>query len=150
VTPQKDNLASTKRHTRSHPDPDQVLIYSDPENLVTWRNIREHQTSSYSCNPYLEISPSIIHQNVESIYLTDIPEYFLYSLKSTPEHLIDLQISPLEFIQEVSSSHRPFLKILVPPLSFKSHNIILQNLMDALGGGRPGGNKPPPPTPINP
>jgi hypothetical protein len=30
------------------------------------------------------------------------------------------------------------LKILVPPLSFESHNIILKNIMVGLGGGRPG------------
>jgi hypothetical protein len=67
-------MASSRRHTRSHPDPDQVPIYSDPENLVTWRNIRERQTSFFSGNPYLEISPSVVHQNVESVDLTDIPE----------------------------------------------------------------------------
>ena len=64
--------------------------------------------------------------------------------------MIDIQNSPLEFIPEVSSSHQPFLKILVPPLSFESCNIILQNLMDGLGGGIPRGNQPPPPPPINP
>jgi hypothetical protein len=55
----------------------------------------------------------------------------------------------LEFSQEISSSFKPFLKILVVLLSFEAHNIILQNLMVFLGGGRPGGNQPPPPPPIN-
>jgi hypothetical protein len=63
--------------------------------------------------------------------------------------LIDLQNSPLEFYQEVSSSLRPFLKNLVTPLSFEANNLILQNLMDGLGGGRVWGNQPPPP-PLNP
>jgi hypothetical protein len=56
--------------------------------------------------------PSVVHQNVESINLTDISEDSLSSLKYTPDPLIDLENYPLEFILEVSSSHQPFLKFL--------------------------------------
>jgi hypothetical protein len=50
-TPHKDNLASTIRYIRSHLDPYQVPVYSDPKNIVTWRNIKERQISSFSGNP---------------------------------------------------------------------------------------------------
>jgi hypothetical protein len=49
-----------------------------------------------------------------------------------------MQDSPLELCQEVSSSLRPFLKYHVAPLSFEANSLILQNLMDGLGGGREG------------
>jgi hypothetical protein len=71
-TPQKDNLASARRYTKIHPDPDQVPVYSDLEKLVTWRNIREGQISFFSGKLNPEISPSTIHQSVESIDLIDI------------------------------------------------------------------------------
>jgi hypothetical protein len=80
--------------------------------------------------------------------MNDIPEDSHFAAKFPPELLIDLQNYALEFNQEVNSSHRPFLKIPLPPLSFEAHNIILKNLMVGLGGGRPKGNQPPPP-PIN-
>jgi hypothetical protein len=35
-------------------------------------------------------------------------------------------------------------------MSFEVNNIILQNIMDGLGGSICGGNKPPPPSPLNP
>jgi hypothetical protein len=116
---------------------------------VTWRNIKERQASFFLGDPYLEISPFVVHQNDESIDLTNIYEDSLFATNFPSKPLIDLQNSPLEFNQEVSSSNRPLLKIHIPPLSFEAHNIILQNLMDELGGGIPGGNKPPPPL-INP
>jgi hypothetical protein len=93
--PHKDNLASTRRYTKIHPYPDQVPVYSDPENLVTWRNIKELQTSSFSSNPNVEISPSILYQISKSVYLIDLPEDYLSALELPQEPLIDLHNSPL-------------------------------------------------------
>jgi hypothetical protein len=90
ATPQKENLASTRRYTRSNLDPSQIPVYSDPENLVTWRNIREHHISSSSGNPYLETSPSVVHKSIESIDLIDILVDSHSSSKFPPEPLIDL------------------------------------------------------------
>jgi len=84
VTPQHENLASAKRYTRSHPDLDQVLVYSYPEKLVTWRNIIECQISSFSSKLDPKIFPSTIYQSVESIDLIDVPEGSIFSSKFPP------------------------------------------------------------------
>jgi hypothetical protein len=142
-------MASNRRYTRRNPDPEHTPVYSDPEKLVTWRNLRERQISSPPGNPNLETSHFVVHVGSESLELVDIPVDSTSTTKLPPEPLIDLWNSPLGFYQEVSSSFKPFLKNPINPPSVESHNIILQNLMANLGGGRAGGNQPPPP-PLNP
>jgi len=81
TTPQKENMVSIRRHTRSNLNPKQVLVYSDPKNLVTWRNVRECQISSPLGNNYLETSPSSIHRSYEYVELVDIPLDIHFSSK---------------------------------------------------------------------
>jgi hypothetical protein len=116
---------------------------------MTWRNLRERQISSPPGNPNLGASHYVVHVGSEFLDLVDISVDSIYASKLPPEPLIYLWNSPLGFCQEVISSFKPFLKNPIIPPSVKAHNIILQNLMDNLGGGRVGGNQPPPP-PLNP
>jgi hypothetical protein len=103
-------MASNRRYTRRNPDLERTPVYSDPEKLVTWRNIRERQISPSSGNPNLETFPSVVRRGSEYFELIDIPVDSTSSTKLPPEPLIDLQNSPLGFCQEVSSSFNPFLK----------------------------------------
>jgi hypothetical protein len=65
-------MESNRRYTRSNPDPEHTPVYSDPEKLVTWRNIRERQISSPPGNPNLEASHSVVHVGSEYFELVDI------------------------------------------------------------------------------
>jgi hypothetical protein len=82
--------------------------------------------------------------------MIDIPLDSHSTLKLPQIPLMDLQSSPLEFPPEWNSSLIPSLKYHASPLYFEANNIIIQYLMDGLGGGRCGGNKTPPMPPLNP
>jgi len=68
------------------------------------------------------------------------------ALKIPHKTLMDLQI----YLQEGDSYLIPFFKYIASPLSFEANNIILQNLMAGLRGGRCGGNQSMPPPLVNP
>ena len=78
--------------------------------------MRERKTSFFSGNPYLEISPSIDHQNVESVDLTDIPKNDFSTSKFPP---VTFDISP-EFFFRIFSRSRffpsNFIEIPITPL----------------------------------
>jgi len=88
---QKEYMASKIIYTRRNPDPKHTLVYSDLENLVTWRNIIEHQIYFPLGNPNLENYASVIHVGRKSLELDDIPIADSNSASNLPpEPLIDL------------------------------------------------------------
>jgi hypothetical protein len=142
-------MVSKRRYIRSNTDPECTPLYSNPKNIMTRRNLREHQVSSPPGNPNLRASHSVVHVGSEYFDLVDIFIYYISTSKLPPEPLIDLWNSPLGFYEEVSSSFKPFLKNPIIPPSVEFHNIILQNPMANLEGERVGRNQPLPP-PLNP
>jgi hypothetical protein len=63
--------------------------------------------------------------------------------------LIDFQNSPLG-LSHPANTYNPFLKNPKAPLSSEANNLILKHLMAGVGGGRVGGNQPPPSPLVNP
>jgi hypothetical protein len=85
-------MESNRIYTRRNPDPEHTPVYSDPEKLVTWRNLREHQVSSPPGNPNLGASHSFVHVGSEFLELVDISVDSISTTKLPLEPLIDLQI----------------------------------------------------------
>ena len=118
-------MESNKIHCRINPDPKCTPVYSDPENLMTYRNLRERQIYFPPCSLNLGASNYVVHVCSKFLETIDIFVDSISVSKLPLEPLIDMQNSPLGFCQEASSSFKPFLKNPIIPPSVEAHNIIL-------------------------
>jgi hypothetical protein len=143
-------MASTKKHTRVNPDPAIIPTLSDPEKLIALRNIIEILMSSARGNHNLDNFPPSSYgiDNYDRIFDTPLEAHSIVQIPNNP--LIYFHNSPLCLSHSSNTSYNPFLKNPRPPLSFEANNLILNHLMDEVGGGIIGGNQTPPPPPVNP